>query len=260
MRGDFRLYARTMPRTVTDLLTEALREALGGAGLPVPPSVFWEPPRESRHGDYATNVAMTLAREARQAPRRVAEAIVSHFPKTAAVDRLEIAGPGFLNVFLSPAWCAESLLEILGAGDRYGLTDAGKGRRYLLEFVSANPTGPLVIFNARAAAIGDALARILKSQGHAVESQYYVNDAGNQFAALARSVDVRLRQALGEAVDMPTDGYPGEYLVDLVREWLARDSVGMRDLARKPEPERLECLGDMAVDDIVASQRRVLEA
>jgi len=260
MRGDFHLYARTMPRTITDLLTAALREALGGAGLPVPPAVFWEPPRDPRHGDYATNVAMTLAREARQAPRRVADAIVAHFPRTAAVDRLEIAGPGFLNVFLSPAWCAESLREILGASDRYGVTEAGKGGRYLLEFVSANPTGPLVIVNARAAAIGDALARILRSQGHAVESQYYVNDAGNQFAALARSVDVRLRQALGEAADMPEDGYPGEYLVDLVREWLARDPVAMRDVARKPEPERLERLGNLAVEDIVASQRRVLEA
>jgi arginyl-tRNA synthetase len=158
MRGDFRLYARTMPRTITDLLSAALREALGGAGLPVPPAVFWEPPRDPRHGDYATNVAMTLAREARQAPRRVADAIVAHFPRTAAVDRLEIAGPGFLNVFLSPAWCAESLREILGARDRHGMTEAGKGRRYLLEFVSANPTGPLVIVNARAAAVGDALA------------------------------------------------------------------------------------------------------
>src|SRR5262245_65889352 len=120
-----------MTQTITEYLTEALKRALDGAGLPVPEALLWEPPRDERHGDYATNVAMTLAREARQAPRRVAEAIVSHFPKTAAVDRLEIAGPGFLNVFLSPAWCAESLLEILGAGDRYGLTDAGKGRRYL---------------------------------------------------------------------------------------------------------------------------------
>src|SRR5499427_3378570 len=213
MRGDFRLQARTMPPTITDLLTEALRQALGGAGLPVPPSVFWEPPREARHGDYATNVAMTLAREARQAPRKVAEAIVSHFPKTAAVDRLEIAGPGFLNVFLSPSWCAESLREILEAGNRYGVTDAGKGRRYLLEFVSANPTGPLVIVNARAAAVGDALARILRSQGHTVESQYYVNDAGNQFDVLARSIDVRLRQELGEAAVLPENAYPGEYLV-----------------------------------------------
>jgi arginyl-tRNA synthetase len=249
-----------MPGTITDHLTEALREALSGAGLPVPEVVLWEPPREERHGDYATSVAMALARQARQAPRRVAEAIVLHFPKTPAVDRLEIAGPGFLNVFLSPRWCAEALHDVLRAGEGYGVSDAGRGQRYLLEFVSANPTGPLVIVNARAAAVGDALARTLKSRGYAVQSQYYVNDAGNQFQALARSVDARLRQAMGEAAEVPEDGYPGEYLADLAREWLARDPETVRDLARRPEPERLEQLGNMAVRDIVASQLRVLDA
>jgi arginyl-tRNA synthetase len=117
-----------------------------------------------------------------------------------------------------------------------------------------------VIVNARAAAVGDALARILRSLGAEVQSQYYVNDAGNQFQALARSVDARLRQGLGEAVEMPADGYPGEYLVDLVQEWLTRAPERMRDLARQPEPERLDRLGDMAVTDIVASQQKVLEA
>jgi arginyl-tRNA synthetase len=249
-----------MRATITDQLTEALREALGGAGLPVPDAVFWEPPREERHGDYATNAAMALAREARQAPRRIAEAIVSHFPKIPAVDRLEIAGPGFLNVFLSPRWCAASLRDVLLAGEGYGVSDSGKGQRYLIEFVSANPTGPLVIVNARAAAVGDALARILKSRGYAVHSQYYVNDAGNQFEALARSVDARLRQAMGEAAELPQDGYPGDYLVDLVQEWLARDPGMVRDVLGRPEQERLDGLGDMAVRAIVSDQVRVLEA
>ncbi len=187
-----------MHLNITDHLADALKQALDAAGLPGPENVLWEVPREERHGDYATNIALTLARPARQAPRKLAETIVAHFPKTPAVERLEIAGPGFLNVFLSPRWCADSLHEILAAGDTYGRSAAGLGRRYLLEFVSANPTGPLVIVNARAAAVGDALARILRSQGCAVESQYYVNDAGNQFQALARSMEVRLRQALGE--------------------------------------------------------------
>src|SRR5262249_10942482 len=155
---------------------------------------------------------MSLARQARRPPRAVAELIVAHFPETAAVERLEIAGPGFLNVFLRPSWCAEALREILVAGDAYGRGDARRGTRVVLEFVSANPTGPLVIVNARAAAVGDALARILRSLGADVQSQYYVNDAGNQFQALARSVDARLRQALGEAAEVPADGYPGEYL------------------------------------------------
>jgi arginyl-tRNA synthetase len=108
--------------------------------------------------------------------------------------------------------------------------------------------------------VGDALARILRAQGYAVESQYYVNDAGNQFTALARSVDVRLRQALGEAVELPENAYPGDYLVDLVAEWLASDPAGMRAIAARPEAERLETLGRRAVADMVESQRRVLEA
>ncbi|MGH7301612.1 MAG: arginine--tRNA ligase, partial [Candidatus Rokuibacteriota bacterium] len=245
---------------ITDHLTDALRHALDAAGLPAPTEVQWEIPREARHGDYATNAAMTLAREVRRPPRKIAEAVVANFPRTEAVERLEIAGPGFLNVFLSPRWCADGLHQVLAAGQDYGRADAGKGTRVLLEFVSANPTGPLVIVNARAAAVGDALARIFRGQGYPVESQYYVNDAGNQFMALARSVDVRLRQALGHAAELPENAYPGEYLIEMVAEWLAGDPEGMRAIATRPEGERLERLGRRAVAAMVESQRRVLEA
>ena len=249
-----------MSLNITDHLTDALRHALDAAGLPAPTEVQWEIPRDARHGDYATNAAMALAREARRPPRKIAEAVVASFPKIDAVDRVEIAGPGFLNVFLSPRWCADALHRVLAAGDGYGHASAGKGAHVLLEFVSANPTGPLVIVNARAAAVGDALARILRAQGYTVESQYYVNDAGNQFMALARSVDVRLRQALGEAAALPENAYPGEYLIDLVAQWLAEDPQGMRALAARPEAERLERLGRRAVEAMVEGQRRVLEA
>jgi len=249
-----------MHDTITDHLATALREALTGAGLPVPDDVVWEVPREEAHGDYATNVAMTLARPAKKAPRQIAEAIATHFPKSGLVDRLEIAGPGFLNVFLAPDWCAESLKGILAAGDTYGTSAAGRDTRVLLEYVSANPTGPLVIVNARAAAVGDALARILRSQGHDVLRQFYVNDAGNQFEALARSVDVRLRQSLGEPAELPENSYPGEYLVDLVEDWLAADAQGMRAAAEMPEAQRVEMLGRKAVASMVAGQRKVLEA
>src|SRR5258705_710224 len=251
---------RSVSLNITDHLADAVRPALDAARLPAPSEVQCEIPREARHGDYATNVAMALAREARRPPRKIPEAIVGAFPRTAVGDRVELAGPGFLNVFLSPAWCADALREVLAAGDEYGRSDAGKGARVLLEFVSANPTGPLVIVNARAAAVGDALARILRAQGYAVESQYYVNDAGNQFTALARSVDVRLRQALGGAAELPENADPGEYLVELVAERLARDPAGMRAIAARPEAERLEQLGRRAVADMVESQRRVLEA
>jgi arginyl-tRNA synthetase len=249
-----------MQNSITELLTRSLKEALDKARLPAPEEIAWEVPREDSHGDYATNAALGLARTARQAPRKIAEAIKENFPHTPMVMKLEVAGPGFLNVFLAPDWCAEALKGILSDGPIYGRSQAGQGKRILLEFVSANPTGPLVIVNARAAAVGDALARILRSQGFTVESQFYVNDAGNQFQALARSVDVRLRQALGETVELPENSYPGEYLVDLVATWLARDPDGMRALAASPEEARVERLGRMAVAEMVAGQRAVLDA
>jgi arginyl-tRNA synthetase len=254
-----------MTRPTTDTqsvlhgLSEALREALAAAALPSPDDVVWEVPREPTHGDYATNAALALAKQARRPPHQVAEAIIAHFPKMPALDRLEIAGPGFINVFLSPPWCAEALGGLLVQGDRYGTSDAAGGRSFRLEFVSANPTGPLVIVNARAAAVGDALARILRSQGHRVVTQYYVNDAGQQFQALAASMEVRVRQALGESAVMPDHGYPGEYLADLARRYVERDAEGAASLLALPESARLEQLGRRAVDALVAEQRRVLE-
>src|SRR5215831_2379539 len=125
--GDCRLCQSTMRLDITDHLAAALKEALTRAALPVPETVVWEVPREERHGDYATNAALTLAREARQSPRKLAEAIVAHFPETPAVERLEIAAPGFLNVFLRPRWCADALGEILEAGTGYGTSETGNG-------------------------------------------------------------------------------------------------------------------------------------
>jgi len=249
-----------MPIAITELLTRSVKDALDKAGLPALEDIAWEVPREETHGDYATNSALALARVAKQSPRKIADAIRANFPPSPMVVKLEVAGPGFLNVFLSPVWCAEALKGILADGRAYGTSRMGEGTRMLLEFVSANPTGPLVIVNARAAAVGDALARILRAQGYTVECQFYVNDAGNQFQALARSVDVRLRQALGETAELPENSYPGEYLVDLVAEWLARDPEGTRALAALPEEVRIEKLGRRAVADMVAGQRTVLEA
>src|SRR6266536_1804360 len=249
-----------MQNSITELLTRSLREALDKAGLPASDDIAWEVPREESHGDYATNSALALARPAKKAPRQIAEAIKSNFPPTSMVVKIEVAGPGFLNVFLAPEWCADALKGILAEGPAYGTSQAGQGTRMLLEFVSANPTGPLVIVNARAAAVGDALARILRSLGSTVESQYYVNDAGNQVLTLARSIEVRLRQEMGEPVKLPAECYQGEYLIDLAREWLARDPAGVRDLLALPERERLERLGRRAVGEFVTAQRRVLDA
>ena len=191
---------------LTDRLTDGVRAALVKAGLPEPAEYAWEIPRQAEHGDYATNAAMVLARVAKRAPRQIADLLVKHFPALDAVERLEVAGPGFLNVFLSPAWCAGALREILAAGSAYGRAESHAGGRVRLEFVSANPTGPLVIVNARAAAVGDSLARLLRSQGAHVTTEFYVNDAGNQFEALARSLEARVGQEFGEPAVLPENG------------------------------------------------------
>jgi len=246
-------------------LTEGVREALAAAGLPEAQSCQWEVPRQPEHGDYATNTAMALARAARRPPRQIAESIVRHFPRLPEVDRIEIAGPGFLNVFISPEWYAEALREILAAGAGYGQGRELAGRRLRLEFVSANPTGPLVIVNARAAAIGDALGRLLRSQGMAVTREYYVNDAGTQFEALARSFEARVRQELGEAIPFPEKGYPGDYLIDLAREFIREHGItnleGVRGekVVQAPSVADLTTwLGRYAVDRMLEGQRKVL--
>ena len=226
---------------------------------------MWEVPRQSEHGDYATNAAMVLARPARRPPRQIAELIAGHFPKLAEVERVEVAGPGFLNVFLSADWCAEALRDILAAGGEYGNSQGQCGQRLRLEFVSANPTGPLVIVNARSAAIGDSLARLLRSQGTAVITEYYVNDAGTQFEALADSFEARVRQELGETVAVPDHGYPGEYLIELARAFVAEEGIADRAAlerwAGRAASERRDlrtALGRYTVQRMLAVQRQVL--
>jgi arginyl-tRNA synthetase len=242
--------------SLTDRLTDGVRTALAQAGLPAADDCAWEVPRQAGHGDYATNVAMQLARAARKPPRQIAEAIVRHFPPMPEVERVEIAGPGFLNVFLAPAWCANALRGVLEAGRAYGRGTAAAGRRVRLEFVSANPTGPLVIVNARAAAVGDSLARLLRAQAAHVTTEYYVNDAGTQFEALARSFEARVRQTLGQEAPLPENGYPGEYLSELA---LAYRSEGGADPDDVPPSARLEHFGRYAVARMVDAQRRILE-
>jgi arginyl-tRNA synthetase len=249
--------------SLIERLTQAVQTALAAAGLPAAPECTWDVPRQAEHGDYATNAALTLARPARRPPRQIAEAIVAHFPALPEVARLEVAGPGFVNVFLAPAWCAQAVAGILAAGERYGRGGELGGQRARLEFVSANPTGPLVIVNARAAAIGDALARLLHARGAQVTTEFYVNDAGNQFLALARSFEARVRQAVGEPATLPDNGYPGEYLVDLAGEYVTEHKLATpadltAHLARAAGGLATEHLGRWAVARMLERQRRVL--
>ncbi len=199
----------------------AAGELPGLEGAELPPFTV-EVPRERGHGDFASNLALVLAGRLGRRPREVAAALAARFgAATAPVERVEVAGPGFLNFFLAPGWLAPVVEAVLSQGPAYGRSEGGRGRRVQVEFVSANPTGPLNVVNARAAAYGDALAACLEAAGYAVEREYYVNDAGNQFALLGVAMEVRCRQLLGQEVELPEGAYPGEYVVDLAREYLA---------------------------------------
>jgi arginyl-tRNA synthetase len=189
--------------TVLETLEAALGEA---AGAPV----TLERPADPAHGDYATNVAMRLAGGRRQAPREIAAELVERATALPAVERSEIAGPGFVNLWLTRDWYRDALAELLSAGDRYGAGSAATPQRVQVEMVSANPTGPIVVSAARNGAYGDSVARLLEFAGHDVEREYYYNDAGAQMDRFRASVEARRR---GE--EPPEDGYHGAYVADL---------------------------------------------
>ncbi|HNT57507.1 MAG TPA: arginine--tRNA ligase, partial [Syntrophales bacterium] len=185
---------------------------------PLPPFDI-EPPREKAHGDYATNAAMVLASAVRRKPRDIARALVDHLDDAGGwIEKVEIAGPGFINFFMKGETWAALLRDVDELRDRYGFSDLGRGRRVQVEFVSANPTGPLHIGHGRGAVVGDVIANLLTATGHAVSREYYINDAGNQMNTLGRSVLLRYRELLGERIDYPGECYQGSYIADLARE------------------------------------------
>ncbi|MBI3458475.1 MAG: arginine--tRNA ligase [Candidatus Rokubacteria bacterium] len=215
---------------VTLVLSDAVREALARAGLPSLPSgeIVWDVPREAAHGDYATNVAMLVARSQHRSPREVAEAIHAHLPPVDAVERAEVAGPGFLNVFLSPAFCQSALARILAAGSRYGRGSDGVGRRAQVEFVSANPTGPLTLGHGRQAVLGDCVARLFEAMGYETVREYYFNNAGRQMRVLGESVRARYLELCGLPATFPEDGYRGDYIREIAQALREKhgDSLG----------------------------------
>jgi arginyl-tRNA synthetase len=203
-------------------------EALSAAGE-LPPGldmarVAVEPPREASHGDIATNAAMVLAKPAGIAPRLLAEKLAARFGRLADVDGVEIAGPGFINLRIADRFWQARIGDILAAGADYGASDVGGGRAVNVEYVSANPTGPLHLAHARGAVVGDALASLLAKVGYKVTREYYINDAGAQVDVLARSTHLRYREALGETIAQIPEGlYPGEYLKEVGQALAARD-------------------------------------
>lgn len=171
--------------------------------------------KDPQHGDFATNLAMLLAKPAKQNPRQLAEKIVAALPADPAVVKVEIAGPGFINFFINPDSQFQIVRQVLEQGDGFGLSRIGAGQRVQVEFVSANPTGPLHVGHGRGAAYGSAVADLLEAAGFSVEREYYVNDAGRQMDILAASVWLRYLEACGEVLPFPSNGYRGEYVRDI---------------------------------------------
>jgi arginyl-tRNA synthetase len=217
-----------------------------------------EPPRESAHGDMATNAAMVLAKDAGAKPRALAEAIAAKLRGDDLVAKAEVAGPGFINLTLKPAAWIDALRAVLAMGANYGRSDVGRDTAVNVEYVSANPTGPLHVGHCRGAVFGDALANLLAFSAFKVTREYYINDAGAQVDALARSAFLRYREALGEDVGAIPEGlYPGEYLKPVGAELAARYGASLKD---KPEAEWLPLVRNRAIDMMMADIRNDLRS
>lgn len=252
---------KTAENQLRQAVLDALGQAVAAGELPAEPIPAFgiEVPADRAHGDLAANVAMVSARALHRAPRQIAEAILAHLSLAGTyLERAEVAGPGFLNFFLSPAFYAAVVGEVLEAGDQYGRSDFGGGKKVMVEFVSANPTGPMHMGNARGGALGDCLASVLEAAGYDVWREFYVNDAGNQIEKFGLSLDVRYQQHFrGEdAVELPEDAYHG----DDIREHAANFAAIYGDkYLDAPEAERRAALVQYALPLNIEKMHRDLE-
>ena len=216
-----------------------------------------EKPKQSDFGDIATPIAMNLARVVRQAPRKIAESLIENFDiDTYYIEKVEIAGPGFLNFYLSKSCLQDSILDILQQGENYGKGQQDNPQKIQFEFVSANPTGPLNIVSARAAAVGDVLSSLCTQAGHSVHREFYVNDAGRQVRLLGKSLSARYLTVCGMPQDVPEDGYHGEYLIDLAKSIFDKDGNKYCDLDAE---SREQALSRIALDYMTGRQKESMK-
>ena len=242
-------------------LNEALYKGAENLGIDDVESKFgaeagFTKPNHEGHGDRAASIALKLAKSLKSKPRDIAEKLAESLKTEEVITKIEIAGPGFLNVFLSGKFYAQAVCDVLSQGTNYGSVNLGQDRRVQVEFVSANPTGPLHIGHGRGAAVGDAVARILKFTGWDVQREYYVNDSGLQIETLGRSTFARYLELLGRESNFPENGYKGAYIYDLAREII--DAEGER-FVEAPESESLECFKSYAAGKIMNSIKADLE-
>lgn len=242
------------------LLTAAAKAAMADGALPEAelPAFIVEIPADTKNGDIASNIAMAGARSWRKAPKMIADALLAHLPsiENSVFAKVEVAGPGFINLFLAPSFWAS---VVLGAcsNKEYGRTDHGKGAKYNVEFVSANPTGPMHMGNARGGVLGDTLASVLQKSGADVWREFYVNDAGNQIEKFAKSLEARYLQIIkGEdAVEFPEDGYHGDDIRELARAFYDREGEKYLDCDQKT---RHDALARFGLDNNIPKMQRDL--
>ena len=242
---------------IKHLLHDNIREILTALELICSRDFTVEVPNNPENGDYSTNAAMVVAKENKTAPKKLAEKLVKELRKNKFYKSVEIAGPGFINFRLSTSLFQKMLWDVHESGAEFGGSEYGQGAKVLLEFVSANPTGPLNIVSARAAAYGDTLYRVMKKVGYQPAREFYINDAGNQVDILAESLELRLREIHGENIgEFPYEAYHGEYVKHLAHKLNAAEGVRIFML---PEKERTERLKEFALNELLEMQRLSLE-
>ena len=248
----------TLRISLEHLLTRALVQAVeaGDIALAAIPEPTLERPREESHGDWACTIAMRLAKEARTNPRAIAEAIVAHLPENDLVEHCEIAGPGFINFVLTPASFQSVVREVRMKKTDFGRIQLPFPQRVNLEYVSANPTGPMHVGHGRWAALGDSMARVMRHAGYDVDEEFYINDQGNQMNVFGQSIVVRYQQALGNSVELPENSYGGSYIKDIAQQIIDRD--GDRWLSA-PEDERLVAFREFGYEVMLQSIKATLQ-
>jgi len=249
-----------MKQTVTEILLEALGRAKskGELKLDAQPTITLETPKDKNHGDMSSTFALAMSKIEGKPPRKIAEIVLANLQdEEGIIAKTEIAGPGFINFFLKQDRWRKTLFDIDAEAHQYGLKDIGKGERVQVEFVSANPTGPLHVGHGRGAAVGDALANLLAAVGYDVQREFYINDAGRQVRLLAQSLYARYQQALGNNVAFPEDGYHGEYIAEVAQDLI---KVHGNEFLNRPLDECAAIFADFGKDAMLADIRTDLEA
>ncbi len=249
-----------MKTAIRNSIQEALENARESGELELSPfpEIVVEKPKDEKMGDFSTSIAMSLAKSERKSPKVIAEIVARHLENTSNdIGTVEIAGPGFINVRMSREFFLKRLRNAVHRGNDFGQNDVGKGLKIMIEFVSANPTGPLHVGHGRGAAVGDALSRILKKSGYDLSTEYYVNDVGNQMNFLGRSTWLRYKELLGEVIEFPDDHYRGEYIKDI-----ASEIIGIKgdEFLSKPEEDCIPYFRRFSKDYILKGIEKDLSA